>query len=77
MKFRILSSSKDTRRMLVALVTLPLLSVFLVSCASTAPTCGSPQSRNLGSAIDGVQTSLVNGCHAHFDRYFDELLDVA
>ena len=61
----------------LALVALVSTSFLMVSCASTAPACGSPQSRNLGSAIDGVQSSLMNGCHAHFDRYYDQLLDIA
>jgi hypothetical protein len=68
---------KIIKRPLLALITLSLLSLFLVSCASTAPACGSPQSRNLSTAIGSVQTSLTNGCHAHFDRYYDELLDIA
>ena len=50
---------------------------FLVACASNAPTCVGPQSKNLVTAIDEAQTSLVNGCHAHFDRYYDDLLGVA
>ena len=50
---------------------------FLASCATNAPDCVGPQSKNLASAIDAAQTSLINGCHAHFDRYYDELLGVA
>jgi len=49
----------------------------LASCASTAPTCSSPQSRNLDAAIGTVQSTLMAGCHAHFDRYFDDLLSIA
>lgn len=51
--------------------------VFLASCATNAPECGGPQSKNLASAIDGAQASLINGCHAHFDRYYDDLLSIA
>jgi hypothetical protein len=50
---------------------------FLASCASNAPECVGPQSKNLSTAIDGAQTSLINGCHAHFDRYYDDLLSIA
>ena len=50
---------------------------FLAACASNTPTCVGPQSKNLSTAIDEAQTSLVNGCHAHFDRYYDDLLSVA
>ena len=50
---------------------------FLASCASNAPECVGPQSKNLAAAIDQAQASLINGCHAHFDRYYDRLLDIA
>lgn len=49
----------------------------IASCASTAPACNSPQSKNLGDAITVVQASLMQGCHAHFDRYYDDLLSIA
>lgn len=49
----------------------------LASCATTPPPCNSPQSRNLETAIDYVQTSLMNGCETQFDRYFDDLLLIA
>ena len=71
MKFRII------RKSLLTIGALLSVSFFLISCASTAPNCGSPQSRNLSSAIDAVQSSLTNGCHAQFDRYYDELLSIA
>ena len=48
----------------------------LASCATSKPECHGPQSKNLASAIDAAQTSLVNGCHAHFDRYYDDLLGI-
>ena len=54
-----------------------LTASFLASCASNQPECVGPQSKNLSSAIDQAQTSLTNGCHAHFDRYYDTLLSVA
>ncbi len=55
-----------------------LASAFVLSsCASTTPTCGSPQTRNLDAAMSNVQSSLMNGCHAHFDNYFDDLLIIA
>ena len=49
----------------------------LASCASTTPTCASPQSKNLSSAIGTVQSTLMEGCHAHFDRFYDDLLSIA
>jgi hypothetical protein len=51
--------------------------LFFASCATNAPECGGPQSKNLAAALDGTQTSLINGCHAHFDRYYDDLLSIA
>ena len=54
-----------------------LSALFLLSCASNPPECVGPQSKNLTSAIDQAQASLINGCHAHFDRYYDDLLGIA
>ena len=54
-----------------------LMPVLLSACASTPPTCLSPQTRNLDGAIAAVESNLSNGCEAHFDRYFDELLTIA
>ncbi len=54
-----------------------LAASLLASCASNTPACVGPQSKNLSTAIDEAQTSLINGCHAHFDRYYDDLLGVA
>jgi len=59
------------------LVIAGLMTLVLSSCASTTPTCSSPQSKNLGTAIDGVKTSLMEGCQAHFDRFYDDLLSTA
>ena len=64
--------SAMTRRP-AALFALLLMPFVLTSCASTTPTCSSPTSRNLTTAINSVQDSLHNGCQAHFDRYYDEL----
>lgn len=49
----------------------------LASCASNTPSCAGPQSKNLDSAISGAQSSLMQGCHTHFDRYYDDLLSIA
>ncbi len=54
-----------------------LAALFLASCASNAPDCTGPQSKNLATAFDQAQASLANGCHAHFDRYYDTLLGTA
>jgi hypothetical protein len=63
-------------------ITSVLLVVFAsglltASCASSPPPCGSPQTKNLNSAIADVQDSLSNGCAASFDRYYDDLLNIA
>ena len=60
-----------------ALAGVIVASLILTSCASTTPTCSSPQSKNLDSAINTVQASLLAGCHTHFDRYYDDLLTIA
>lgn len=62
---------------LLVMAVIVATSMALASCASTAPTCGSPQAKNLSSAIPSVQASLMNGCQAHFERYYDELLTIA
>ena len=49
----------------------------LASCVTTPPPCNSPQTRNLDVAVNYVQDALTNGCEAHFDRYFDDLLTIA
>ena len=49
----------------------------LASCASSPPPCEGPQSRNLSSAVDHVKGALSNGCAAHFDRFYDDLLRTA
>lgn len=60
------------------LIALALLApLVLAACATPAPTCDAPQTRNLSAAVDSTKASLMNGCHAHFDRYYDELLKTA
>jgi hypothetical protein len=49
----------------------------LASCASSPPPCEGPQTRNLAAAVDHVKGALGNGCAAHFDRYYDDLLRTA
>ncbi len=61
------------RKIIITSLALALLA----SCASNAPECVGLQTRNLTSAFDAAQTSLINGCHAHFDRYYDDLLGIA
>lgn len=65
------------RRPAIALASLMLVASVLTACASNKPACVGPQSRNLETAIGEAQTSLMNGCHAHFDRYYDTLLSTA
>ena len=49
----------------------------LASCAATPPPCNGPQTRNLLHAVDDVKSNLSDGCAAHFDRYYDDLLSIA
>jgi hypothetical protein len=51
--------------------------LILSACATTEPTCLSPQTRNLDSAMTAVQSNLSSGCQAYFDRYYDDLLTIA
>lgn len=61
-----------------ALLTVLLLSVAtLASCASSPPPCMGPQSKNLDAAVSDVKQSLQGGCQAQFDRYYDDLLNIA
>ena len=62
---------------LATLAGLAAIALTLASCASTQPVCDAPQTRNLDRAISSVQDSLTNGCQAHFDRYYDDLLTIA
>ncbi|MEL7186049.1 MAG: hypothetical protein AAFN50_06390 [Pseudomonadota bacterium] len=65
--------------MTVRIQTLFLLSAMLTiaGCASTTPDCSGPTTRNLDTAISSVQGKLVNGCQAHFDGYYNDLLTIA
>ena len=51
--------------------------LFTASCASTQPSCMSPQSHNLNSAMSTVKSNLSSGCQTHFDRFYDDLLTIA
>lgn len=62
---------------LFRLAGLAAISLIFAACASTKPTCDSPQTRSLDRAISSVQSSLTNGCQAHFDRFYDDLLTIA
>ena len=70
-------NSRITGNPLLVIVAVIATSIGLASCASTAPMCASPQAKNLGTAIASVQASLLNGCQAHFERYYDDLLTIA
>jgi len=65
------------RNPLFALAVLIGSSVLLTSCATSPPPCDGPHSRNLSAAVDHVKNSLENGCAAHFDRFYDDLLQIA
>jgi hypothetical protein len=60
-----------------ALLAVLASGLFTASCATSPPPCGSPQTKNLNAAIADVQDSLSNGCAASFDRYYDDLLNIA
>ncbi|HEY5643319.1 MAG TPA: hypothetical protein VIS31_10640 [Woeseiaceae bacterium] len=64
-------------RIRLSTIALLLVATVLGACATNAPTCEGPQSRNLGTAISEARNSLAGGCAAHFDRYFDTLLATA
>ena len=64
-------------RTIPRLVAVVGAATLLAACATTTPVCSSPQTSNLDAAVDAVQVSLVNGCEAHFDQYFDDLLTIA
>lgn len=51
--------------------------LLVASCATTQPSCMSPQSHNLNSAMSAVKSNLTSGCQAQFDRYYDDLLTIA
>ncbi len=70
-------NSIAVRKPLLIVAGLIATAFVIASCASTAPTCIGPQSKNLSAAISTAQSSLLEGCHAHFDRYYDDLLTIA
>ena len=49
----------------------------LSSCASSPPPCAGPQTKNVDAALSYVKRSLNDGCAAHFDRFYDDLLTIA
>jgi hypothetical protein len=53
-------------------------SLGLTACATPPPACGGPTTHDLGAAVAQVQNSLeYQGCEAHFDRFYDDLLRTA
>ena len=61
-----MSNALDFRTWLAASI---LASAMLLSaCATTEPSCLSPQTRNLDSAMSAVSSNLESGCQAYFDR---------
>ena len=50
----------------------------LSSCATPPPACVGPTTHNLQAAVSQVKNSLeYQGCEAHFDRFYDDLLRIA
>ena len=66
-------ADNPTHRVAAAFVALLMLG----GCASTQPSCASPDTRNLDAAMSQVKSSLAAGCTAYFDRFFDDLLVTA
>ena len=60
-----------------AILTFIASGMLLASCATTPPPCNGPQTKNLDAAMTDVKNNLTGGCSAHFDRYYDDLLDIA
>jgi len=58
-------------------VAIALLFLSLASCATSPPPCDGPTTKNLDAAISLVQYKLNDGCAAHFDRFYDDLLTIA
>lgn len=61
-------------RLVLAALVLPIL---MAACATQTPDCAGPATRNLDAAVNDVKASLVEGCHAYFDSYYDDLLKIA
>lgn len=70
-----MSNALDFRTWLAA--TILASAMLLSACATTEPSCLSPQTRNLDSAMSAVRSNLESGCQAYFDRYYDDLLTIA
>ncbi len=69
--------STHNRKFSLASLGVVATTLLIASCASNQPTCTSPQTRNLGTATNIVQSNLMSGCQSHFDRYYDDLLTIA
>lgn len=69
-----MNSLYTTLRALLAIIVVALLNA---SCATSPPPCSSPQNKNLDIAISDVQDSLLHGCTASFDLYYEDLLTIA
>ena len=60
------------------LYALSLLGIsMLAGCATTPDACELAAERNLDRAFTNAKAKLADGCEAHFDSYFDQLLGVA
>ena len=62
---------------LPGLLAAVFVALTLSACAGKPPPCQGPQTRNLDDAVSVVQRSLNNGCAAHFERFYDDLLTIA
>jgi len=69
--------SKFKLKSRLAFANILAVSMMLTGCASNEPSCMSPQTRNLSSAMTAVQSNLQSGCQAYFDSYYDDLLTIA
>lgn len=69
--------SNQAKKTTLAMLSVIAVTLLIASCASNQPACTSPQTRNLATAMNAVQSNLMNGCQSHFDAYYDDLLTIA
>ena len=69
---------RKTARSAAAIAAL-LTALFAASGCATTPAsqCELSGTRDLGASIASAKSRLGEGCVAHFDRYMDQLIDVA
>ena len=69
-------NAKSLTKIYLYLLVLVGFTVFS-GCATTPGACELGAERNLDRAFTNAKDKLADGCEAHFDSYFDQLLGVA